>query len=253
MKKGKPPPKAKPPVQGFDAVARRLTAIFQGVVTDRAKKKKPPPSTVQGAVSAASKQMKSNYQNSAQGRNRPSASTSSTPSDAFKITASRSSASSPVPPRLTRSATIAPTSATSSTSPLRPTKLELNGTYSFGDQSFRCMAPVTTLNCGMRRLNYYDIVRLRVADRITCVVPAANDSHINAANDIRRLVMTMFQSAILANRDQYAQTKRSATLQSNWPRELYNVRGRHFTSFIFRLKNIQNAVCLLATICQRRS
>ena len=63
-----------------------------------------------------------------------------------------------------------------------------------------CVIPVSTVDTGVRRLNYGAIVRLRVGDEVTCVVPARNLKHQDLANDARDSMLSVFKRALLADR-----------------------------------------------------
>ena len=57
-------------MQGYDAVAKVLTTLFHGVLNDKTNKKKQAATTARGTASNATKLLKSNFQNSAQGKDR---------------------------------------------------------------------------------------------------------------------------------------------------------------------------------------
>ena len=82
---------------------------------------------------------------------------------------------------------------------MNPIQLNMPGGAPY-TESTMYMAPVTTLNRGMWRINYSNIVRLIVGDKFMCVIPAENNNHIKIADRTRVLTLDLFKRSLLADR-----------------------------------------------------
>ena len=103
------------------------------------------------------------------------------------------------------------------------------------DSSESCVERVTALDTGMRRLNYHAIVRLRVGDLITCVVPAINKYHHDLANDARELTRSLFRRALLVDRGSLNTENKKAYTDEQFLIRSINRDGKYFMSSTLKL------------------
>ena len=94
-----------------------------------------------------------------------------------------------------------------------------------------CVAPVSTLNCGMRQLNYYDTVHLRVGDIIMCVVPAENSKHIELANRTRRHALNIFTRSLLADRGRLSAAEKEEYIAEQLASRVIQREGKSYHKF----------------------
>ena len=192
-------PKVKPPIQGYDAVAIALTDLFEGVKKKK-NSKQGKTLTARGIASNATKLLNSNYNQSGQGRNGQTITAAlDSPNALPGVGESPSPTSTATGLRSTRSSTRSTNSHDSPSLPT-PTHLDMGRCYDDDAAASPCLVPVTTLDRGMKRLHYHDIVRLRVGDSITCVVPANNTNHHDLANAARDLARDLFKRSLVADR-----------------------------------------------------
>ena len=130
-----------------------------------------------------------------------------------------------VPSRSTRS-------HTNSTPLSNPTQLDFGRAYcDDAAELTACVAPVTTLNRGMRRLNYYDIVRLRVGDSMMCVVPAENSKHIKLANRTRPHALDIVTRSLLANRGHLSAAEKEEYIAEQLASRVIQREGKSYHEF----------------------
>ena len=90
---------------------------------------------------------------------------------------------------------------------------------------------MTTLNHGWHCLDYYDIVRLRVGDKITCVVPAENSRHIDLANRTMHMTIDLFKHSLLASRGHLLPLEKEGHISKELESRAISREGKTFHEF----------------------